>query len=406
MDGLFSRPLFTGFGPVLLDPTAPPPALVVARGRRPAALRAKVREKCPRRPGVYGMLDRDGRLVYVGKAKALRARLLSYFRPKSRDRKAARIIQQTRTLVWEEQPSEFAALLRELELIRRWRPRFNVQGQPHRHRRTYICVGRRPAPHVFLATRPPASALACYGPLPAGGRAREAVRRLNDAYGLRDCPHKQAMLFADQGELFPQVRAAGCIRYEIGTCLGPCAAACTRAAYGARVRDVRTFLDGGDPFPVQALRQEMEQAAAAFAFERAAALRDRLQTLEWLLGHLERLRHAREQHSFVYPVSGADGAERWYLIHQGRVSAVVAVPRDERSSALATKAIETVYSRRLPPGGALAAHEVDGVLLVSAWFRKYPEERARALTPEQARVACVVDGERAITASDRTNAKR
>src|SRR5262249_53699103 len=162
------------------------------------------------------MVDARGELIYVGKAKCLRSRLLSYFRPHSRDPKAGKIVAQTRQLAWEPAASEFAALLRELELIRRWQPRWNVAGQPKRLRRGSVCVGRRPAPYVFLARQPPATAQSCSGPVPLGETAREAVRRLNDLYRLRDCPQAQTMSFRDQGELFPEERSAGCLRYEIG----------------------------------------------------------------------------------------------------------------------------------------------------------------------------------------------
>jgi len=387
VEGLFSRPVFAGFGPDGLDPTSPPSPLHRAMGRRPGVLRAAVRAECSRRPGVYGMLDETGRLIYVGKAKSLRARLLSYFRPNSRDDKAGRILQHTRTLVWEIVPSEFAALLRELELIRRWRPRFNVQGQPQRRRHTYVCVGRRPAPYVFLSSRPAAHVLACFGPVPGDERAREAVRRLNDGFALRDCPQKQEMIFADQGELFPEARAAGCLRHEIGTCLGPGAAACTQAAYARRVGEARAFLEGTDGALLAALERDMTAASAALAFERAAALRDRLQALQWLGGHLARLRQLRQGQSFVYPVRGPEGGEVWYLIHQGRVSASRPAPSPETAPRTAAL-IEALYRRRFPPGAALAGNEVDGVLLVAAWFRKYPQERARVLAPEQARALC------------------
>src|SRR5437763_1451276 len=125
MDGLFSCRSFSGFGPLLLDASVGPPVLQGVYGRRAATLRKHVRAECPRRPGVYGMVDRHGELIYVGKAKCLRTRLGSYFRPNSRDPKAGRILDHTRAIVWELSPSEFAALHRELELIRRWRPRFN-----------------------------------------------------------------------------------------------------------------------------------------------------------------------------------------------------------------------------------------------------------------------------------------
>ena len=389
MEGLFARHVFGGFGPNGLDPAAPPPPHQRVRGRRPSHLRAGVRAECPRRPGVYGMLDRAGKLLYVGKAKSLRARLLSYFRPNSRDAKAGRILRHTRAVVWEFTPCEFSALLRELELIRRWRPRFNVQGQPYRHRHTYLCVGRRPAPYVYLTSSPAASAVAFFGPLPAGQHAREAVRRLNDAFGLRDCPQKQEMVFADQGELFPVLRAAGCLRHEIGTCLGPCAAACTRAAYAERVRATRDFLDGRDETLVEGFRKEMEAASAALLFERAAALRDRLAALEWLRDHLDRLRRARVEHTFLYPVTGHDGDERWYLIRHGWVCAAVPAPHSPETAAAAVKRIGAVFGRPVPFGAALAAHEIDGVLLVAAWFRKRPEERQKVLTPEAALGLCV-----------------
>src|SRR5439155_26193745 len=184
-----------------------------------------------------------------------------------------------------------------------------------------------PAPHVFLARNPPAGVVACFGPVPAGRKAREAVRRVNDAFGLRDCPQAQEMVFADQTELFPVLRAAACIRHEIGTCLGPCARACSRADYGRQVRAARAFLDGSDLAVLDALERDMTAASAALAFERAAALRDQLEVLRWLHHRVQRLRRVRELQSFIYPVPGVEGPDVWYLIHRGRVAAALPAPR-------------------------------------------------------------------------------
>src|SRR5262245_7448107 len=287
------------------------------------------------------MVDALGELIYVGKAKSLRGRLLSYFRPNSRDPKAGRIVADARQVVWQTTQSEFAALLRELELIRAWQPRHNVQGQPRRMRRVYLCLGRRPAPHAFVAGRPPATAFASYGPLPGVRRAREAAARLNDWFGLRDCPQAQAMVFADQRELFPLPRAPGCLRHEIGHCRAPCAAGCTADDYAAGVQPARAFLEGQDASPLEALERAMAEAAAALAFERAGVLRDKLDVLRWLSGCLKRLREASVQR-FVYPVAGA-GGEVWYLIRDGRVRAALSAPADEASRAAAARALEAVY---------------------------------------------------------------
>src|SRR5437868_15281706 len=103
---------FVDFGPISLAPISASPTCQQIHSRRSGELRSHVRLLCPSSPGVYGMVDCNGELIYVGKAKSLRLRLLSYFRPHSRGKKAARIISQTKTLVWETSPSEFGALLR------------------------------------------------------------------------------------------------------------------------------------------------------------------------------------------------------------------------------------------------------------------------------------------------------
>jgi excinuclease ABC subunit C len=385
VDRLFPAHAFTDFGPCAL--AAAVPAVVQVFGR-PAQLRGRVRADGPRCPGVYGMLNPHGELVYVGKAKCLRARLLSYFRPRSRDAKAGRIVQQTACLLWEASPSEFAALHRELELIRRWRPRFNVYGQPHAHRHTYVCLGRAPAPHAFLTRKPPRGALAAFGPVHAGEPARQAVRRLNDWFGLRDCPQAQEMIFSDQGELFEVPRSPGCLRYEIGTCLGPCVAACSRSAYAERVRAARDFLAGTDRAPLAKLEQDMAAASAAQAYERAGSLRDRLAALTWLHERLELIRRLRADGSFVYPVTGHDGSQTWYLIHHGRAVAAVAAPADDAARRSAAERVEAVYGREDPRARLESAEHLEGVLLVASWFRRRPEERARAWKPDDVLACC------------------
>ena len=381
MDSLFSGCTFTDFGPDRLHAVAQPPPVHRIDGPGAARLRRGVRADGPQVPGVYGMLDRHGDLIYIGKAKSLRTRLLSYFRPRSRDVKAGRILDHTSSVVWEVCPSEFAALHRELELIRRWRPRFNVQGQPTGFRFTYLCLGRKPAPYVFMARRPPAGALASFGPVASGRRAGAAVRWLNDGFRLRDCAQSQEMIFAEQGELFSLTLTAGCLRHEIGTCLGPCAAACTRADYAAQVTAARAFLAGTDKGMLKRLQREMVAAAAELAFERAATLRDKLQALRWLHEQLGALREARAHGSFVYPVEGHDSSRTWYLVRGGWTVTAVPAPADAEARAHVKKLLEEVYRPEQAAGGCERAERVEGVLLVASWFRRYPEERQRVLRP-------------------------
>jgi excinuclease ABC subunit C len=325
------------------------------------------------------MVDRRGEFIYVGKAKCLRARLLSYFRSKSRDPKAGRILRHTRRLNWEPASSEFAALLRELELIRRWQPRFNVQGQPKRRRRLYVCIGRKPAPYVYLRTHPPANAQDCYGPVLARDEAREAVRRLNDCFGLRDCPQSQPMFFADQKELFTLPLTAGCLRHEIGACLGPCVGECTRSDYHKRVRAVRHFLMGNKSALLGTLETEMEAASESMLFERAAVLRDKLAALTWLRNQLNRIKQMRQRQSFIYPIDGVDGQQTWYFIHGGQVMAALPAPIDNESRRKAAKTAHSLAGKPLLGEHAVPVDDLDGLFLVATWFRRHDNEKSRLL---------------------------
>ena len=119
--------------------------------RRPAPLpatdlqqlRQRVRARAENRPAVYRMLDADGRIIYVGKAKRLRTRLLTYFRAEYPDDKAARILYAAHDITWDYAPSEFAAYLGELRQIKQYRPHFNYRGNLTR-RAVFIKVSRGP----------------------------------------------------------------------------------------------------------------------------------------------------------------------------------------------------------------------------------------------------------------------
>jgi excinuclease ABC subunit C len=388
VSGLFPDRRFAGFGPTRFDAAHTPPALHFVLARSPAGLRERLRRKCPRRPGVYGMVDRRGTLLYVGKAKCLRTRLLSYFRVASREAKAGRIIDHSRAIVWEYAATEFAALLRELELIRRWKPAYNVHGIPGHRRATYVCLGRKPAAYLFATRQPPADVTAIYGPLYGGSRVGDAVRRLNDLFRLRDCEQSQKMHFADQGELFPVLRPAGCLRFEIGTCSGPCVGSVTRSAYGRQTRAARAFLDGTDDRILNNLEREMAAAAEARQYERAAALRDKLDVLRWLGDRLAWLQRARREHTFVYPLAGDDGRNLWYLVHRGRVRAVVPAPSDAATRRAARAAVQSVFADTTEESSALPADQVDSILLVAGWFRKHADERQRLMSPDEALARC------------------
>jgi excinuclease ABC subunit C len=376
------------FGADPFRPFAPPPASRAAGVTR-KKLRAAVRAECRNEPGVYGMLDEDGSLIYVGKSKRLRARILSYFTPGNRNEKSGHIIAQTRTLLWEPAPCEFSALLRELHLIQTRRPRFNVKDQPRRSRPpSYVCVGRPDAPGVFVTNRPAEHVLKTYGPLWAGRRAMAAVEALNRHCRLRDCANTVRMRFADQRALFGDPERPGCLRLDLGTCHGPCVGACTRTAYTRSVREAMHFLDGSDVGLLDALAERMRQAAAACRFELAARLRDELDSLTGLRETLDLLQEAREKFTFVYPV-GEGEAALWYLIRCGRIVGVARPPVDAESAAETYRRLNMHFGRKLPEND-LSTHPPDTMLLVSSWFHRQPEHLAETISVATAKRRCLL----------------
>ncbi len=372
---LFDSESFDGFGPSRFHPNEEVPGAHRVRVKSLKDLREKVRAEAPKRPGVYAMLNANGRVIYVGKAKLLRTRLLSYFRIKSRDPKAGRILKHTKTLVWEFAVDELTALLRELELIQLFRPRFNVLGQPGRQRYRYICLGREPAAYAYVTRVTNGKEIACYGPFVGKDRSQNAVRRINEWFLLRDCAAKQLLAFPEQGELFPQVRTPACLRYELGTCLGPCAGLTTRRNYNKATKRARNFLDGNDRSVLDDLAREMKEAATACLYEKAAATRDKLADLQWLDQRLSLLRKSRDQRSFIYPVVGYNNRRIWYVFNRGQVWAVLNEPTDAVSMAKAADMIHLIATS--PYATVTGRQSVDSVVLLGAWFRKYSEERLK-----------------------------
>jgi excinuclease ABC subunit C len=221
-----------------------------------------------------------------------------------------------------------------------------------------------------------------FGPFQGAQRVGEAVRELNDALGLRDCANDQSMHYADQPELFSIFpRTPGCIRFEVKKCLGPCVGGCTAQQYQDRVKLARAFLDGADDGPVQSLRADMERASDRLEFERAAALRDKLHRLEALKEQFLRLRFAVETLSFVYPVPGQDGPDRLYFIRRGRVRGEMDVPQSSGDRARCEQLIEEVFSAVERETSQIPTHEIDELLLLSSWFRRFPAELERTRAP-------------------------
>lgn len=345
------------------------------------ALRAYVRQHAEDRPGVYRMLGPLDELLYVGKSIRVKSRVLSYFRAEPEE-KAAKLIRDTKQITWEYVPNEFAALVREMRLIKKWRPRYNVE---HKRKRSFafIKVTQEPAPRILPVTRVLPDGGSYFGPFPRPKLLALTLRELAQILGLRDCPSSVPVFFGDQLEIFGKGLTPRCIRAETDSCLGPCCGRCSSTEYGVGVEAARRFLEGRTKEPLRLLQEEMDQAAHALEYEYAALIRDRLTRLEMLQKELVGFRGRVEGLSFVYRVRGFKGDDRLYLIRKGLVENDLPHPRGKQKRERAARKVEEVFSQPPVQVGSLTQETASEILLVARWFRLREKELGQTLSPER-----------------------
>ena len=358
-------------------------------------LRALVREGCENRPGVYRMLGPTGTVIYVGQSRVLRTRLMSYFRAKGRD-KGARILRHAFQIEWEYTNTEFGALLRELRLIKQYRPHFNSMMVQDEWPRAYVALtgGTVPGLRVVARSDDP-GAIALFGPFRRVAQLREAVRALAEGTGLRDCVHDDVvritgsaasrgstLWFDDDPTSRPKrgasrTRAPGCLRHELGTCAGPCIGAGASQPYRDAAMAVRAFLDGRSDAPVRTLEAAMHAAAEQLAFERAAVIRDRLALVSWLHERVQNFHANVDRLTFRYHAVGPGEQEWVYFVRRGTVRAEVPAPKTPEERAAFRELATKVFTGPDPSGADIPTHDLDEFYLVASWFRRRPNEKAR-----------------------------
>ena len=382
---------FSGFGPSLLTKAARRCSAQdgIEGWQIPTqrmAARALLHDHCPLSPGVYGWIDRNGQLCYVGKSKALRKRLLSYFAKTPSDPKMGRIVRHSQRIVWEPVAHELLALIREQELIYRWRPDFNKHGQPTRRQPAYVCIGGGAAPRAFVARQLTGRSVWSIGPIAGTGRLKSAVEALNHTFGLRDCPDRTKFHFNNQRQLFGNVTSAGCIRFELGSCPGPCAGLCSKQQYQKRVGNVIDFLSGKDVSVLAKLEKQMIDSSAKQHYEKAAQTRDRWQQLSWLTLRLTALEQAREKLNGVVPVSGFARQKIWLVLRGGRL---VGSAREPGTAARAKAAKEKLLKIASQADASSAnVMEMNLQLMIASWYRKNADFRKALMSFEDCLTLC------------------
>ncbi|WP_111360414.1 excinuclease ABC subunit UvrC, partial [Rhodoplanes elegans] len=243
----------------------------LAAGREVIARHAKL---APAAPGVYRMIGAGGEVLYVGKAKDIRRRVVSYTRPTGLSARIARMIAATVAMEFVSTATETEALLLEANLIKRLRPRFNVLLRDDKSF-PYILIAEDGLPAQICKHRGARNRKGEYfGPFAAVNAVNRTITALQRAFLLRSCT-----------DAVYESRTRPCLLHQIKRCAAPCTGEIAPDAYGVLVGEAKAFLSGKSRAVKEELATEMEAAAADLDFERAAVLRDRLAAMAAVQSH-------------------------------------------------------------------------------------------------------------------------
>ena len=231
-------------------------------------LETKIRH-APRSPGVYLMKDGSGEILYVGKARDLKARIRAYFARTDSRAMIPFLVSRIRDLEFILTGTEKEALILENNLIKEHRPRYNVDFRDDKSYYNIRIDPSEPFPRFQLVRRPKKDGARHFGPYPSGAAAKETLRFLQTILPLRICRDREL-----------KARRRPCLEYEIGRCAAPCVGRIGLSDYQHLVKDGIAFLEGRERALIGDLRARMNGAAEELRFEEAAALRDRIAAIE------------------------------------------------------------------------------------------------------------------------------
>jgi len=223
------------------------------------------------RSGIYKMLNAEGEIIYIGKAKNLKNRVASYFKNSSASPKQQAMVAKIAAIEVTVTQTEHEALLLECQQIKRHKPRYNICLRDDRSY-PYIFLSHHAFPQISLHRGAKTKRGRYFGPYPSSGAARESLKLLQKLFPVRQCE-----------ESVYNNRTRPCLQYQIGRCTAPCVGLIDEKSYGLDVNNTVLFLEGKSAVLIDQLIVSMESASAELNFEQAARIRDQISRLRSLL---------------------------------------------------------------------------------------------------------------------------
>lgn len=333
--------------------------------------------RLPLGPGVYRMLDEEGTVLYVGKARSLKKRVTSYTRLQGQSNRILRMIMATASMEFVTTRTETEALLLEANLIKRLRPRFNVLLRDDKSFPYILVTGDHEAPALVKHRGARRRKGSYFGPFASAGAVNRTINALQKAFLIRNC-----------SDSYYANRSRPCLLYQIKRCAGPCTGEIEPEDYAGLVAEAKSFLSGRSQMVKKDLARQMEAAAETLDFERAAVYRDRLSALSHIQSHQGiNPQNVEEADVFAIHEDGGQYCIQVFFFRTGQNWGNHALfPRADRSLGVAEvleSFLAQFYDDKPVPRLVLLSHEIEERALLAAALSESAGHKIEVAVPQR-----------------------
>ncbi|MCZ4367959.1 excinuclease ABC subunit UvrC [Sulfitobacter dubius] len=337
-------------------------------------------------PGVYRMLDAESRVLYVGKARNLRARVSSYARPTGHSGRISRMIANTASMMFLTTKTETEALLLEQNLIKQLKPKFNVLLRDDKSFPNILVTADHDYPQIKKHRGAKKEKGSYYGPFASAGAVNRTLNQLQRVFLLRDCSNS----------MFDS-RTRPCLQHQIKRCSAPCVGKISAEEYRQTVRDAERFLSGKSTDIQGRLARDMAEASEAMEFERAAALRDRIKALTQVqTAQGINPQGVNEADIIALHMEGGQACVQVFFIRAnqnwGNRDYYPRVGADVDAAEVLEAFISQFYDTREPPRQLILSNEIESPDLMAEALSGKIGRKVELLVPQRGEKAELVDG--------------
>jgi excinuclease ABC subunit C len=337
-------------------------------------------------PGVYRMLDAQARVLYVGKARNLKARVSNYARPTGHSSRIARMISETSQMMFLTTKTETEALLLEQNLIKQLKPRYNVLLRDDKSFPNILVTTEHEFPQIKKHRGAKKEKGAYYGPFASAGAVNKSLNQLQRVFQLRNC--SDAMF---------ETRTRPCLQYQIKRCSGPCVGRISARDYRASVKDAQRFLSGKSTEIQESLASQMAQASEEMEFERAAALRDRIRAMTQVQTNQGiNPRTVSEADVIALHIEGGQACVQVFFIRAnqnwGNRDFYPRISADHSHAEVLEAFIGQFYSSKEAPRQLILSHDIENADLVSAALSEAAGRKVELIYPQRGEKFELVSG--------------